>query len=108
MRIETGAFARGSVSQAASPASLGSRLRCTQPRRGNWTQSKKATQSAAAAVARYKGGVGSLLDMITAQSDETQSRVLLIQSYLDWYTALARLNFAVGAADPVLKAGTGK
>jgi len=69
---------------------------------------KSATQSAAAAVARYKGGVGSLLDMITAQSDETQSRVLLIQSYLDWYTALARLNFALGASDPVLKAGTGK
>lgn len=69
---------------------------------------KSATQSAAAAVARYKGGVGSLLDMITAQSDETQSRVLLIQSYLDWYTALARLNFALGASDPVLKAGTGR
>jgi outer membrane protein TolC len=67
---------------------------------------KSATQSAAAAVARYKGGVGSLLDMITAQSDETQSRVLLIQSYLDWYTALARLNFALGASDPVLNAGT--
>jgi outer membrane protein len=69
---------------------------------------KSATQSASAAVARYKGGVGSLLDMITAQSDETQSRVLLIQSHLDWYTALARLNFAVGASDPVLKAGTGR
>lgn len=69
---------------------------------------KSATQSAAAAVARYKGGVGSLLDMITAQSDETQSRVLLIQSHLDWYTALARLNFALGASDPVLRAGTGK
>ncbi len=69
---------------------------------------KSATQSAAAAVARYKGGVGSLLDMITAQSDETQSRVLLIQSHLDWYTALARLNFALGASDPVLRAGAGK
>jgi len=69
---------------------------------------KSAKQSAAAAVARYKGGVGSLLDMITAQSDETQSRVLLIQSYLDWYTALARLNFALGASEPVLKAGKAK
>jgi len=69
---------------------------------------KSATQSAAAAVARYKGGVGSLLDMITAQSDETQSRVLLIQSHLDWYTALARLNFALGASDPVLGAETRK
>lgn len=67
---------------------------------------KSATQSAAAAVARYKGGVGSLLDMITAQSDETQSRVLLIQSHLDWYTALARLNFALGASDPLIATGT--
>ena len=67
---------------------------------------KSATQSAKSAVARYQGGVGSLLDMITAQSDETQSRVLLIQSHLDWYTALARLNFALGASDPVLNAGT--
>jgi len=66
---------------------------------------KSATQSAKSAVARYQGGVGSLLDMITAQSDETQSRVLLIQSHLDWYTALARLNFALGAADPVLITG---
>ena len=69
---------------------------------------KSASQSAQSAVARYKGGLGSLLDMITAQSDETQSRVLLIQSYLDWYTALARLNFALGASDPLLKAGAGK
>ena len=69
---------------------------------------KSATQSAESAVARYKGGLGSLLDMITAQSDETQSRVLLIQSHLDWYTALARLNFALGASDPLLKAGTGR
>jgi outer membrane protein TolC len=67
---------------------------------------KSATQSAKSAVARYQGGVGSLLDMITAQSDETQSRVLLIQSHLDWYTALARLNFALGASDPVLNTGT--
>lgn len=69
---------------------------------------RSATQSAAAAVARYKSGLGSLLDMITAQGDETQSRVLLIQSYLDWFTALARLNFAIGASDPLLKARTGR
>lgn len=66
---------------------------------------KSATESAAAAAARYKAGVGSLLDFITAQLDDTNARVQEIQSYLDWYSALARLNFALGASDPaVLKA----
>ena len=66
---------------------------------------KSATESAAAAAARYKAGVGSLLDFITAQQDDTNARVAQIQSYLDWYSALSRLNFALGASDSdVLKA----
>ena len=60
---------------------------------------KSATESAAAAAARYKAGVGSLLDFITAQLDDTNARVQQIQSYLDWYTALARLNFSIGVND---------
>lgn len=60
---------------------------------------KSAGQSADAAVARYKGGVGSLLDLITAQLDDTNAKVQEIQSQLDWYQALARLNFALGASD---------
>ncbi|MEO7728749.1 MAG: TolC family protein [Burkholderiales bacterium] len=60
---------------------------------------KSASQSADAAVARYKGGVGSLLDLITAQLDDTNAKVQEIQSRLDWYQALARLHFALGAAD---------
>jgi outer membrane protein len=58
-----------------------------------------ATESAAAAAARYKAGVGSLLDFITAQQDDTNARVAQIQSYLDWYSALSKLNFALGASD---------
>ncbi len=66
---------------------------------------RSAAESAAAATARYKAGVGSLLDFITAQLDDTNARVQQIQSYLDWYSALARLNFALGASDsPVFKA----
>ena len=66
---------------------------------------KSATESAAAAAARYKAGVGSLLDFITAQQDDTNARVAQIQSYLDWYSALSRLNFALGASDSdVIKA----
>jgi outer membrane protein len=60
---------------------------------------KSATESAAAAAARYKAGVGNLLDFITAQQDDTNARVAQIQSYLDWYSALARLNFSLGASD---------
>ncbi len=63
---------------------------------------KSAAESAAAATARYKAGVGSLLDFITAQLDDTNARVQQIQSYLDWYSALARLNFALGASDSLV------
>ncbi|MDO8595417.1 MAG: TolC family protein [Sulfuricaulis sp.] len=63
---------------------------------------KSAGESAAAATARYKAGVGSLLDFITAQLDDTNARVQQIQSYLDWYSALARLNFALGASDATI------
>ena len=34
-----------------------------------------------------------------AQLDDTNARVQQIQSYLDWYSALARLNFSLGASD---------
>jgi outer membrane protein len=63
---------------------------------------KSATESAAASAARYKAGVGSLLDFITAQLDDTNARVTQIQSYLDWYSALSRLNFALGASDSAI------
>lgn len=70
---------------------------------------KSATESAAAAAARYKAGVGSLLDFITAQQDDTNARVAQIQSYLDWYSALSKLNFALGASDTdVFKASAKK
>jgi outer membrane protein len=56
----------------------------------------------ASAAARYQAGVGTLLDFITAQLDDTNARVAQIQSYLDWYSALARLNFALGANDAAI------
>ena len=64
---------------------------------------KSAGQSADAAVARYGAGVGSLLDLITAQLDDTNAKVQEIQSHLDWYLALARLNFALGASDSTVR-----
>ena len=50
-------------------------------------------------LARYQAGFGSLLDLITAQVEEANARVLRIQSFLDWFTAVARLNYAIGASD---------
>lgn len=60
---------------------------------------KSAEQTAQAVLARYQGGFGTILDLITAQQDETSARTQRIQSYLDWYTVLARLNLAVGGGD---------
>ncbi len=57
---------------------------------------KSADQSAEVALGRYKAGVGTLLDLLTAQADLATARVQLIQSQLDWYTSLARLGYARG------------
>ena len=62
-------------------------------------QLRAAQQTAEATLARYQGGFGSLLDLITAQVDESNARVQRIQSYLDWFTAVARLNLSIGASD---------
>jgi outer membrane protein TolC len=62
-------------------------------------QVKSAEQTSQATLARYQGGFGSILDLLTAQQDESTARVQRIQSYLDWYTALARLNYSMGVND---------
>ncbi|MGH8729208.1 MAG: TolC family protein, partial [Burkholderiales bacterium] len=61
-------------------------------------------QSAEVALGRYKAGVGTLLDLLTAQSDLATARVQFIQSQLDWYTGLARLAYSRGAlsVDPIV------
>ena len=60
-------------------------------------QVRSAEQTAQAVLARYQGGFGTILDLITAQQDEANARTQQIQSYLDWYTVLARLNYTLGA-----------
>jgi outer membrane protein TolC len=65
-------------------------------------QLRAAQQTAEATLARYQSGFGSLLDLITAQVDEANARVQRIQSFLDWFTAVARLNFAIGASDKTI------
>jgi outer membrane protein len=71
-------------------------------------QVKSAEQTSQATLARYQAGFGSILDLITAQQDESNARVQRIQSYLDWYTALARLHFSTGFDDVVSAASTNK
>jgi len=65
-------------------------------------QLRAAQQTAEATLARYEAGFGSLLDLVTAQVDESNARVQRIQSFLDWFTAVARLNFSIGASDNTL------
>ena len=69
---------------------------------------KSAEQTAQATLARYQSGFGTILDLITAQQDESNARTQRIQSYLDWYTVLARLHLAVGASDLMTKKSESK
>jgi outer membrane protein TolC len=68
------------------------------------SQVRSAEQTAQATLARYQAGFGSILDLITAQQDESNARIQRIQSYLDWYTALARLQFSTGFNDIIAQA----
>lgn len=58
---------------------------------------RTAAQSLEVAEARYRGGVGSLLEVITAQVDDVNARVQQITSQFNWYTAFSQLNYALGS-----------
>jgi len=68
-------------------------------------QVRSAEQTAQAALARYQAGYGSVLDLITAQQDAANARVQRIQSFLDWFIALARLNHSLGMSGGLIEAG---
>ncbi len=55
-----------------------------------------AEESARVAEGEYKNGTGSIIGMIDAQTQRTVARDRLIQARLDWRTAIARLERAVG------------
>ena len=55
-----------------------------------------AKESLDVAEGEYKAGVGSITELIDAQTAYTQARNQLVQARLDWYEALARLERAVG------------
>lgn len=55
-----------------------------------------ATLSREVAQERYRAGVGNVLEVLTAQAAEADARLQSIQAELSWYSALARLNNAIG------------
>lgn len=61
-----------------------------------------AEQSERVALGRYKAGVGTVLDLLTAQSALAAARLQRIQAALDWYVYRATLAQAVGALDYTL------
>jgi len=65
-------------------------------RDGVTIQFDSASESARAAEARYGAGVGSLLELLTAQADLARARQSAAQADVDWLAAFSRLNHAVG------------
>ena len=63
-----------------------------------------AEQSERVALGRYKAGVGTVLDVLNAQSALAGARMQRIQSELDWYVYRAVLAQAMGALDDSLLA----
>lgn len=61
-----------------------------------------AEQSERVALGRYKAGVGSILDVLNAQSALASARLQRIQALLDWYVSRASLAKAVGVLDSSL------
>ncbi len=55
-----------------------------------------STESVQAAEARYRNGVGSLLELLTAQADLARARQTAAQSESDWLAAYSRLSYALG------------
>jgi outer membrane protein len=63
-----------------------------------------ATQSSEVALARYKAGVGSVLDLLTAQTALANARAQQVAARLSWSVSLAQLAHDAGVLDP--KGGT--
>jgi len=59
-----------------------------------------ATQSVQVAAGRYREGVGSIIDLLTAQSALANARAQQVQARWEWYTALAQLARDAGVLGP--------
>jgi outer membrane protein len=65
-----------------------------------------ASESAQAAEARYRAGMGSLLELLTAQADLARARQVQAQADSDWLAAFSRLNHALGRLPAILPEST--
>jgi outer membrane protein TolC len=62
-------------------------------------QLKNAQQAADVTTARYKNGLDSILDVLSAQATLATARVQEVQARLNWFGALAAMGHAVGGLD---------
>ena len=65
-----------------------------------------AQQSEEVAFGRYKAGVGSILDLLTAQTAFANARALEVQARASWFLAMAQLAHDTGALAPAPGSGT--
>lgn len=63
-------------------------------------QLKSARQAAEVTQARYKGGLATILDLLSAQTTLANARVQQVQARLDWAAGRAALGHAVGGLKP--------
>ncbi len=59
-----------------------------------------ASQSVDAARARYREGVGTLIDLLTAENSLADARAQRIQARVNWHTALVQLAHDAGSLQP--------
>jgi outer membrane protein TolC len=67
-----------------------------------------AEESARVAEGEYENGTGSIIGLIDVQTTRTSAHTQLVQARLDWYTAVARFERALGQALATTESGTGK
>lgn len=68
-----------------------------------------ARKASDAALARYQAGLGSVLDVLTAQSNRANAEQQYLNARYDWFTARATLAYAIGGdlpKDPTVWAPT--
>ena len=63
------------------------------------SQLKSAQQAADVTNARYKNGLDSILDVLSAQATLANARVQEVQARLNWFASLAAMGHAVGGLD---------
>jgi len=86
---------RNQVARAVTEAYLDVR-HAQEQRDGVVVQFESASESARAAEARYTAGVGSLLELLTAQAALARAQQARSQADSDWLAAFSRLNYALG------------